>query len=68
MFYGVTRAGSGSGRVRGIATRGSGMVRRESQFGNQMDAAPAGNRKHRTQTERGQHLAAGGARGPFCWR
>ena len=24
-------------------------------------AAPAGNRKHRTQAERGQHLAAGGA-------
>jgi hypothetical protein len=29
------------------------MVRREPQFGNQMDAAPAGNRKHRTQAERG---------------
>jgi hypothetical protein len=37
------------------------MVRREPQFGNQMDAAPAGNRKHRRQAERGQSIAAGGA-------
>ena len=29
------------------------MVRREPQFGNQMDAAAAGNRKHRAQAERG---------------
>ena len=28
------------------------MVRREPQFGNQMDAAVAGNRKHRAQAER----------------
>ena len=35
------------------------MVRREPQFGNQMDAAAAGNRKHRRQAERGQHLVAG---------
>ena len=29
------------------------MVRGEPQFGNQMDAAPAGDRKHRSQAERG---------------
>ena len=39
------------------------MVRRESQFGHQMDAAAAGKRKYRPQTERGQHLAPGGTRG-----
>jgi hypothetical protein len=39
------------------------MVRREPHFGSQMDAAPAGNRKRRRQAERGQHLAAAGARG-----
>ena len=52
----------------------SGASRREAadwfevgkpQFGNQMDAAPAGDRKHRSQAERGQHLAAGSARGLF---
>jgi transposase len=40
----------------------SGVSRREAadwfevshQFGNQMDAAPAGDRKHRSQAERGQ--------------
>jgi hypothetical protein len=32
-------------RVRRIATRGRGMVRGASEFGHQMDAAAAGNRK-----------------------
>jgi transposase len=32
-----------------------------------MDAAPAGDRKHRSQAERGQHLAAGRARGVFVY-
>ena len=35
MFFGVTRASGGSGRVRRNAARGSRMVRREPQFGNQ---------------------------------
>ena len=39
-------------KIRRIAARGSRMVRREPQFGNQMDAAAAGNRKHRAQAER----------------
>jgi len=34
----------------------------EQEFGDQMDAAPAGDRKHRPQAKRGQHLAAGTAR------
>lgn len=50
-------------RVRRIATRGRGMVRSESEFGHQMDAAAAGNRKYSPQAERGQHLAPGGTRG-----
>ena len=33
------------------------MFRSESEFGHQMDAAAAGNRKYSPQAERGQHLA-----------
>ena len=50
-----------------VAARGGRLVRGEPQFGNQMDAAPAGDRKHRSQAERGQHLAAGSARGAFVY-
>ena len=48
-----------------VTARGGRLVRREPQFGNQMDAAPAGDGKHRCQAERGQRLAAGSARGLF---
>jgi transposase len=61
-------------RERVVGAVESGASRREAadwfevgkpQFGNQMDAASAGDGKLRSQAERGHHLAAGGARGLF---
>ena len=50
-------------RIRRVASGGGRLVRREPEFGNQMDAASAGDRKHRCQAERRQHIAAGSACG-----
>jgi hypothetical protein len=58
-------------RERVVEAVESGASRREAAEwfdvspSNQNDAAPAENWKHRTQAERGQHLAAGDARGLF---
>ena len=68
MFFGVTRASGGSGRIRRIAARGSRMVRREPQFGNQMDAAAAWKPEALAPKPSGGSLfaAAGGARRLFA--
>jgi hypothetical protein len=50
---------------RRVAARGDRLVRRKPQFGNQTGATPAGDGKHRSETERGQYLALGSARGLF---
>jgi transposase len=61
-------------RERVVGAVESGASRREAadwfevgkpQFGNQMDAASAGDGKLCSQAERGHHLPAGGARGLF---